>query len=185
FNQGKPTTICLKKNEILSLRQAQEAKTYAKSALYKAESVPLFGSASEALRYAQSIMRDILFAKNILAGTSQKDLLPLQAESSEKFAPTLPDNLVIECGFKGSIFIAHVYWLRFRRGVRGTGLLDAFKGDPSAGHMLVHNGRLAEVKHEVVFEASLETIKDALVLLDQAYAICTDIIGQLHAFDSI
>ncbi|KAI8320598.1 hypothetical protein GQ54DRAFT_298514 [Martensiomyces pterosporus] len=185
FNQGKTTTIYLKKNETLSLLQAQEAKSYVKSALYKAEATPLFDSCGEAMRYIEGLMRDISRAKRILAVGSQQDLLPLQPENSEKFAPALPENLVIECGLRGSVFIAHVYWLKFRRGVKSTGILDAFKKDPSAGHMLVHKGRLAEVKREIVFESPLEKVEDALSTLDRALVVCADMLGQLHAFDSM
>ncbi|KAJ2007758.1 hypothetical protein GGI04_001408, partial [Coemansia thaxteri] len=102
-----------------------------------------------------------------------------------KFAPPLHDNQVIECKLGGNMVIVHVYFLKYRRGTRNTGLLDAFKKEAVAGHMFVHNGRLAEVRQELVFQAPLKSMDHDLNCLDQATCLLVDVVGQLHAFDSL
>ncbi|KAJ2653870.1 hypothetical protein IWW40_000154 [Coemansia sp. RSA 1250] len=101
-----------------------------------------------------------------------------------KFAPPLPENMVVECKLKGSTFIAHVYWLKFRRDAKSTGILDAFTKEQSTGHTLVYNGRLAEVKKEVFYEVDLEDLDRNLTYLGRAASMCMDMVGQIHAFGS-
>ncbi|KAJ1935950.1 hypothetical protein FBU59_005218 [Linderina macrospora] len=185
FNQGKPTTVYLKKSETLPLRQAQEAKSYIKSALHKTAG-GRFDTVDEALNFFEYILDHVQTARATLAAGSQQGLQPLQWENTDKFAPQLPENLVIECALKGSVLVAHAYWLKFRRAVKSSGgLLDAFKKDPSTGHMLVVNGRLAEVRREIVFEAAFALVQESLATLDLVASVCTDVVGQLHSFDSM
>ncbi|KAJ1996241.1 hypothetical protein GGI25_002231 [Coemansia spiralis] len=185
LNQGKPTTIYLKKNESLALRQAQDAQSYVRSAQRKARDIPRFCSSSEALCHVESVLNDIMGAKRMLAADDQHDLMPLQSENTEKFAPALPENLVIECNLKGDTFFAHVYWLKFRHSFKSTGILDAFKRDQSTGHMLVFNGRPAEVRRELLFQARVHDVQRDIEVLDRAAGLCIDVVGQLHAFDSM
>ncbi|KAJ1825510.1 hypothetical protein LPJ56_002631, partial [Coemansia sp. RSA 2599] len=100
-----------------------------------------------------------------------------------KFVPALPQNLAVECSLEGEYLLVRVYWLSFKRGVKPAGILDAFKRDHSAGHMLVHNGRLAEIKREIALKAHVSEATRSLDSLKFAASICTDIIEQLHAFD--
>ncbi|KAJ2517721.1 hypothetical protein GGI11_003076, partial [Coemansia sp. RSA 2049] len=101
------------------------------------------------------------------------------------FAPALPENLVIECSLKKDVLVTHVYWLKFRHSFKSTGLLDAFKKEQSTGHTLVHNGRPAEIKRELVFQANIPSMRSSIELIDNAVCTCIDVIGQLHAFDSM
>ncbi|KAJ2459393.1 hypothetical protein GGF42_001491 [Coemansia sp. RSA 2424] len=180
------TTTRLKKDETLPLRQAEEAQSYIRSAVKKARLVPQLDSSSEALDLVENILGDIKRAWQILAIGSQQELMPLQSNSIEKFAPALPENLVIECRLKDGSIVVHLYFLKFRRAVKSAGgILDAFKKDSTAGHMLVHNGRLAEVKQELVFQASLSSVAHDLDKLDHAASLLIDVVGQLRAFDSI
>ncbi|ORX74676.1 hypothetical protein DL89DRAFT_21143 [Linderina pennispora] len=185
FNQGKPTTVYLKKSETLPLRQAQEARSYIKSALRKTADGQ-FDTVDEALGFFERVLDHVQRARATLALGSQQGLQPLQWENTDKFAPPLPENLVIECGLMGSVFAVHAYWLKFRRTVKNSGgILDAFKKDPTTGHMLVVNGRLAEVRREVVFEAAFAQIQEGLATLDLVAGVCIDVVGQLHSFDSM
>ncbi|KAJ1886728.1 hypothetical protein LPJ66_009481 [Kickxella alabastrina] len=185
LGQGKPVQFYLKKGEFISLRQAQDAQSYARSALRKAQNLPAFESHDEAHNYVDALLRDIQHVKGVLASEKQQGLMPLQSENTEKFVPVLPENIVVECSIEGSDFVVRVYWLNFRRGIKGASILDAFKKDQNTGHMLIHNGRLAEVKREIVLRAPLDDVACGLASLDSAAGICTDIIGQLHAFDSV
>ncbi|KAJ1846748.1 hypothetical protein LPJ73_004446 [Coemansia sp. RSA 2703] len=185
LNQGKPTQFYLKKNEPIMLRQAQDAQNYARLALRKTQNMPQFGSCEEAMCYVEELLKDIQNARRILSAERNHDLMPLQSENVEKFVPSLPENLALECGLEGGSLVVRIYWLSFKRGVKSTGILDAFKRGRSAGHMLVYNGRLAEVKREITLQAPLEDAMHSLSSLDMAAAICADIIGQLHAFDSV
>ncbi|KAJ2834314.1 hypothetical protein GGI24_000464 [Coemansia furcata] len=183
---ARRTTTRLKMDETLPLRQAQEALSYIKAAAKKAQLMPGFDSPETALNRVESMLGDVKRARQILAVGSQQELMPLQADSTEKFAPALPDNLVIECKFREGSIVVHLYFLKFRRGVKSSGgILDAFKKDSTAGHMLVHNGRLAEVKQELVFQASLSSMVSDLESLDRAANLLIDVVGQLHAFDSM
>ncbi|KAJ2017159.1 hypothetical protein GGI06_002956 [Coemansia sp. S85] len=180
------TTTRLKMDETLPLRQAQEAVSYIKSAAKKTRLMPPLSSSEEALDCVENILSDVKRARQILAVGSQQELMPLQADSVDKFAPALPENLVIECKFKDGSIVVHLYFLKFRRGVKNSGgILDAFKKDSTAGHMLVHNGRLAEVKQELLFQAPLSSMASDLNSLDRAASLLIDIVGQLHAFDSM
>ncbi|KAJ2547421.1 hypothetical protein EV175_005228 [Coemansia sp. RSA 1933] len=185
LNQGRPTTIYLKKNESLPLRQAQDAQSYLKSAYGKSQNTPTFVSRIEALRYTEDILSKLQYVKHTLFAGGQQNLMPLQSENTEKFAPALPENMVIECRLKKDMFITHVYWLKFRHSFKSTGILDAFKKDQITGHMLIHNGRPAEVKRELVFQAQVPSMQKSVELIDRAICICIDVIGQLHAFDSM
>ncbi|KAJ2813196.1 hypothetical protein H4S07_000869 [Coemansia furcata] len=183
---ARRTTTRLKMDETLPLRQAQEALSYIKAAAKKARLMPGLDSPETALNRVESILGDVKRARQILAVGSQQELMPLQADSTEKFAPALPDNLVIECKFREGSIVVHLYFLKFKRGVKSSGgILDAFKKDSTAGHMLVHNGRLAEVKQELVFQASLSSMVSDLESLDRAANLLIDVVGQLHAFDSM
>ncbi|KAJ2744686.1 hypothetical protein GGI20_002783 [Coemansia sp. BCRC 34301] len=140
------TTTRLKMDESLPLRQAQEAQSYIKSAAKKAQLMSRLDSSSAALDVVESLLSDIKEAKQILTSGRQQELMPLQSDGIEKFAPALPENLVIECKLRGRSVVVHLYFLKFRRGVKSAGgILDAFKKDSTTGHMLVHNGRLAEL----------------------------------------
>ncbi|KAJ2518731.1 hypothetical protein H4217_003149 [Coemansia sp. RSA 1939] len=185
LNQGKPMTIYLKKDESLPLRQAQDAQSYLKSALSKAQNAPAFVSAIEALRYTEDMLNSLQYVKHILVVGGQQSLMPLQSDNAEKFAPALPENLVIECSLKKDVLVTHVYWLKFRHSFKSTGLLDAFKKEQSTGHTLVHNGRPAEIKRELVFQANIPSMRSSIELIDNAVCTCIDVIGQLHAFDSM
>ncbi|KAJ1913976.1 hypothetical protein GGH92_002193 [Coemansia sp. RSA 2673] len=180
------TTTRLKKDETLPLRQAQEALSFIKSATKKTRLMPRLDSKETALDYVENMLSDVKRARQILTIGSQLELMPLQSDSTEKFAPALPENLVIECKFKEGSIVVHLYFLKFRRGVKSSGgILDAFKKDTTAGHMLVHNGRLAEVKQELIFQAPLSIMASDLDSLDQAANLLIDVVGQLHAFDSM
>ncbi|KAJ2881625.1 hypothetical protein H4R27_003961 [Coemansia aciculifera] len=180
------TTTRLKMDEALPLRQAQEALSFIKSATKKTRLMPRLDSSETALDYVENMLSDVKRARQILTVGSQLELMPLQSDSTEKFAPALPENLVIECKFKEGSIVVHLYFLKFRRGVKSSGgILDAFKKDTAAGHMLVHNGRLAEVKQELVFQAPLGSMASDLDSLDQAASLLIDVVGQLHAFDSM
>ncbi|KAJ2854239.1 hypothetical protein GGI22_004564 [Coemansia erecta] len=185
LNQGKPMTIYLKKNESLPLHQAQDAQSYLRSAHRKSQSIPTFGSRIEALRYIEDILSNLQYVKHILFVGGQQNLMPLQSENTEKFAPALPENVVIECSLKKDTFVTHVYWLKFRHSFKSSGILDAFKKDQTTGHMLIHNGRPAEVKRELVFQARVPSVQRNVDLIDSAICTCIDVVGQLHAFDSI
>ncbi|KAJ1718969.1 hypothetical protein LPJ53_006178, partial [Coemansia erecta] len=185
LNQGKPTQFYLKKNEPIMLKQAQDAQNYVRLVMRKTQSLPPFGSCDEAMCYIEELLKDIHNARQILSAERNQDLMPLQSEDVEKFVPSLPENLAIECGLEGGSLAVRIYWLSFKRGIKPTGILDAFKRGRSAGHMLVHNGRLAEVKREIVMQAPLEDAADSLSNLRIAAGICVNIIGQLHAFDSL
>ncbi|KAJ2388992.1 hypothetical protein GGI23_005933 [Coemansia sp. RSA 2559] len=182
LNQGKPMTIYLKKNESLPLRQAQDAQSYLRSAYRKSQSIPTFGSRIEALRYIEDILSNLQYVKHILFVGGQQSLMPLQSENTEV---TLPENVVIECSLKKDTFVTHVYWLKFRHSFKSPGILDAFKKDQTTGHMLIHNGRPAEVKRELVFQARVPSVQRNVDLIDSAICTCIDVVGQLHAFDSI
>ncbi|KAJ2454888.1 hypothetical protein EV183_001149 [Coemansia sp. RSA 2336] len=124
------------------------------------------------------MLSDIQQAKVMLAADAQPNLMPLNTSNAEA------KNMAVECKLKGSTFIAHVYWLKFRRDAKSTGILDAFTKEQSTGHTLVYNGRLAEVKKEVFYEADLEDLDRNLANLGRAASMCMDMVGQLHAFDS-
>ncbi|KAJ2891541.1 hypothetical protein IWW38_003576 [Coemansia aciculifera] len=148
--------------------------------------MPRLDSSSAALDLVENMLGDVKRAKQILAVGTQQELMPLQSDSMDKFAPALPENLVIECKLKGGLVVVHLYFLKFRRGVKSTGgILDAFKKDSTTGHMLVYNGRLAEIKQELVFQAALSSVASDLDKLDHAAGLLVDVVGQLHAFDSM
>ncbi|KAJ2852713.1 hypothetical protein IWW36_000070 [Coemansia brasiliensis] len=125
---------------------------------------------------AQSYLKSVLC--KVLPLDTREDALAF------KFAPSLPENMVVECRLKGPTLMVHVYWLKFRRDAKSAGILDAFTKEQSTGHTLVYNGRLAEVKKEVVYEADLEDLDRNLSYLDRAAGVCIDMVGQIHAFDS-
>ncbi|KAJ2487539.1 hypothetical protein IWW37_005189 [Coemansia sp. RSA 2050] len=180
------TTTRLKMDEALALRQAQEAVSYIKAAAKKTQLMAPLSSSEAALDCVENILSDIKRARQILAAGSQQELMPLQSDNMGKFAPALPENLVIECKLRDGSIVVHLYFLKFRRGVKNSGgILDAFKRDSTAGHMLVHNGRLAEVKQELVFQAPLSSMASDLDGLDRAANLLIDVVGQLHAFDSM
>ncbi|KAJ2782391.1 hypothetical protein GGI15_002924, partial [Coemansia interrupta] len=184
LNQGKPTQFYLKKNEPIMLKQAQDAQSYVRLAMRKTQDPPQFGSCDEAMCYFEELLKDIQNVRWILSAERNQDLMPLQSENVEKFVPSLPENLAIECSIEGGCLVVRIYWLSFKRGIKSTGILDAFKRGRSAGHMLVHNGRLAEVKREIVMKAPLDDVVHSISSLDMAAGICADVCGQLHAFDS-
>ncbi|KAJ2222661.1 hypothetical protein H4R99_006857 [Coemansia sp. RSA 1722] len=183
LNQGKPTQFYLKKNEPISLIQAQDAHNYARLALLKTQRPPVFESCDEAMYFTEALLKDICSVISALSAEREQDLMPLQCEDTEKFVPALPENLAVECSLEGEHLVVRVYWLSFRRGAKTAGILDAFKRDHSAGHMLVHNGRLAEIKREISLKAHVSEASRSLESLKFAASICTDIIEQLHAFD--
>ncbi|KAJ2545207.1 hypothetical protein GGF49_000640 [Coemansia sp. RSA 1853] len=180
--QGTDITVYMKKGETLALKQAQDSRNYIKSTLRWAQSSSQFDTRDDALVFVERMLNGIQRAKNILVADNQHGLMPLQSGTAKMFAPALPDNMVVECSISGCDFVTRVYWLKFRRDAKSTGILDAFTKEPSTGHVLVYDGRLAEVKKETVYKAKLEDLQGNLDCLDRAAGVCIDIIGQLNAF---
>ncbi|KAJ2339387.1 hypothetical protein GGF43_006655, partial [Coemansia sp. RSA 2618] len=89
------TTVYMKKGETLPLKQAQDSQSYVKSALRQAQSMPKFETREYALSFIERMLGDIQRAKNILVADSQHGLMPLQSGTAEKFAPALPENVVV------------------------------------------------------------------------------------------
>ncbi|KAJ2855569.1 hypothetical protein J3B02_002096 [Coemansia erecta] len=83
LNQGKPTQFYLKKNEPISLTQAQDACNYARLALFKTQKVPVFESCDEAMYYIESLLKDIRSVISALSAEREQDLMPLKSEDTE------------------------------------------------------------------------------------------------------
>ncbi|KAJ1718482.1 hypothetical protein LPJ61_006608, partial [Coemansia biformis] len=180
-HEAAKTTVYLKKGETLPLRQALDARCYARAALDRLEELQQFDSCGDALVYIEGVLGSIQDARRMLAAESRLGAAPLHTGSSEKFAPPLPQNTAVECGLDGCALVVRVYWVRPRQGIQSTGLLDAFTREQSTGQTVVHDGRLAEVAREAVLQAPLEELQRDLARLDRAAGDCIDAIGQLHA----
>ncbi|PIA19639.1 hypothetical protein COEREDRAFT_5459 [Coemansia reversa NRRL 1564] len=81
--QEAAVSVYLKKGDVLPLRQAQEAQSYIKSALSKAQTAHMFGSNEEAVNVVERLLRDIQKARRILTADGCQDLMPLQSDNSE------------------------------------------------------------------------------------------------------
>ncbi|KAJ2615748.1 hypothetical protein H4S08_001106 [Coemansia sp. RSA 1365] len=82
-SQEASMSVYLKKGDALPLRQAQEAQSYIKSALSKAQIAHIFGSREEAATVVERLLRDIQQARRILAADGRQDLMPLQSNNAE------------------------------------------------------------------------------------------------------